>query len=297
MRRFLKYGVVFFALSGCDNSIVLELPEPEPRVVFNCIGQANNPWIARVSLSQGVLNEAAFQPLNNAQIDLFEDDVFIERMTLDISGDQSFEGSRYNAISAPGPGKKYRVSISSTYPTVTAEFIQPTITAIDTLMIFPLGPNASEENLFDMKFHVQFKDPPGKNYYEVVITGDTGEDPFPFSSQIFPLKFVDPLYKENNSLFFQTIAFEDTYFEGKMAELDFVSYLINYQGSIPYKRFTLYVRRLSSDYYKYLKDTGIQKRNETDPFAQPIQVHNNIMGGYGVFGGFTQSKFTVIGDF
>lgn len=282
---------------GCDNSVELELPEPDPKVVFNCIGQSNNPWMARVSLSQGILNEDTFRPLDNAVIELFENDVFVERMTYDLSGGQNFEGSLYKSTSTPHPEKKYRISITSAYPTVTAEFSQPSSTVIDSLMIIPLGLSPTEENFLDMKFRVRFQDLPGKNYYEVVITGDTGESPFPFSSQIFPLKFVDPLYKENNSLFYQTIAFEDTYFEGKMAELDFISYLPNYQGTIPYKRFNLYVRNLSDDYYKYLRDTGIQKRNESDPFAQPIQIHNNIVGGYGIFGGFTQSKFTVVGDF
>jgi hypothetical protein len=49
------------------------------------------------------------------------------------------------------------------------------------------------------------------------------------------------------------------------------------------------LRSLSSAYYNYRVTYNLQQETKGDPFAQPVQVFNNIQNGYGIFAAFSQS--------
>ncbi|MFP4340863.1 MAG: DUF4249 family protein [Cyclobacteriaceae bacterium] len=48
--------------------------------------------------------------------------------------------------------------------------------------------------------------------------------------------------------------------------------------------------------YLCFQSTGLQLDTDGNPFAEPVPVYNNIMGGYGIFAGFSQDFTTILLD-
>jgi hypothetical protein len=47
----------------------------------------------------------------------------------------------------------------------------------------------------------------------------------------------------------------------------------------------------SANTYEYLRRSRLQAENNEDPFAQPTPISNNILNGFGIFGGFQVQQF------
>ena len=65
---------------------------------------------------------------------------------------------------------------------------------------------------------------------------------------------------------------------------------IIYQPGDTIDRFRLYtiLRTTTEEYYKYNYTRDLQASTEDNPFAQPVQVFDNIEGGLGIFAGYNQ---------
>lgn len=57
------------------------------------------------------------------------------------------------------------------------------------------------------------------------------------------------------------------------------------------ERFFIELRSLSKDYYQYKHTVALQDAVSSDPFAEPVQIYNNIENGYGIFGGYNVALF------
>ena len=77
--------------------------------------------------------------------------------------------------------------------------------------------------------------------------------------------------------------FKDDFFDGKTYTIDAnAEYLNLYSYKI---KFYVKLYSLSEDNYKYRLSYGKFIESGNNPFAEPVQVYNNIDGGYGIFGG------------
>ncbi|MGB3780157.1 MAG: DUF4249 domain-containing protein [Tunicatimonas sp.] len=67
---------------------------------------------------------------------------------------------------------------------------------------------------------------------------------------------------------------------------------IIYQPRDTVDRFRLYtiLRTTTKEYYDYFYTRDLQASVENNPFAQPVQVFDNIQGGLGVFAGYSQTE-------
>ena len=65
---------------------------------------------------------------------------------------------------------------------------------------------------------------------------------------------------------------------------------IVYQPGDTIDRFRLYtiLRTTTEEYYQYNYTRDLQASTENNPFAQPVQVFDNIEGGLGIFAGYNQ---------
>jgi hypothetical protein len=55
--------------------------------------------------------------------------------------------------------------------------------------------------------------------------------------------------------------------------------------------FSLY--SISEDYYKYELSRQIKLSSQYDANSNPVTIYSNVEGGYGIFMGFSESKYTV----
>lgn len=70
---------------------------------------------------------------------------------------------------------------------------------------------------------------------------------------------------------------------------DEVGNLLYLKGSIGY-RYRLYavLRAVTEEYYNYNYTRDLQASVENNPFAQPVQMFDNVEGGLGIFAGYSQ---------
>ncbi len=64
---------------------------------------------------------------------------------------------------------------------------------------------------------------------------------------------------------------------------------VRYPGdTINRQTFYVLLRTTTEEYYQYNVTQDLQASVESNPFAQPVQVFNNIEGGLGIFAGYSQ---------
>ena len=286
---------------SCNPSTTIDLPKNPLRLTLNCIGANGNPWKARVTLSMGILEFPNFAPVQNATVNIYENGSLMETLTngnfLSIKDSGPPVDCNYGSINFfPVPGNTYRIEVKAAlYETISATYIQPLKVELDTLEVTILGPNPSYQYSKNIQFKVTFIDPPEENFYQLMIKAQSEDSLFPQAGAEFGLSFSDPAYKETNDIFYQRyypIAFTDSYFNGKKTSLDFESIISQYPDSPPLNYYTVYINHISKDYYNYLKTFYLQDINLDDPFAQPVQVENNVQNGFGIFAGYTQTVKT-----
>ena len=290
----IMFALMLLSLTACEVKDTVDVPVPPSKLVINCISYGYHPWEAHISASTGILSPGQFPLVTNATINIYEDNLFKETLTVDsYNSPDSYNGVRYLGTTTPKPGKNYKVTVEDQgYEKIESEFRQPDSVKIESVKFQVLGPNTTYTNMTDIQFRVGFNDPPGVDFYEITAIGFVDTTYFNNTQQL-KFSFVDPAYAENNDLFYQTLAFDDSYFDGKLVELDFISQIFTRADDEQFKYYTVYLRHLSKEYYLYMKSTNLQLKAANDAFAQPVLIESNITNGYGIFGGFTQTKVTI----
>jgi hypothetical protein len=286
----------------CEQSDILTLPEPDAALALNSIGYNSQVWKARVTAVRGILDEGDVVGIKNASVKIYENGMLMESLSdTDLPNDY-ISGQPYVGTTKPKPGKTYKVVAEAPgYPSITSEFVQPDSIPVDFFEVKELGqrtdfPGGYPPGSTNMQFTVRFTDPPGENYYELYAAG-VGDSIYvdSFSTRIyytFPLTFIDPAYQRaSETLNSEVLAFDDSFFDGRSVQFELSTYRVNPEPgwSIP-DNYTIYIRNLSKEYYQYLKTTELQRKTANDPYAQPVLIENNIKGGYGIFGGLTESS-------
>ena len=112
----------------------------------------------------------------------------------------------------------------------------------------------------------------------------------------------DPLFTQDESFFGDneeisseaygySFTFTDDFINGKSYHLKFrpnSSYYHNEGYDPPYLVVSLYT--ISEAQYQYVTSNKLQYENEGDPFAEPVQVYNNIENGFGIFAGYSSDQ-------
>ena len=108
-----------------------------------------------------------------------------------------------------------------------------------------------------------------------------------------PLAFSGSSYNQYN-------VFSDELFNGKEYPLTFSTnvdvyhYMPNYKKGVRIpsrKEVNIFLQSISRDYYLYLKSR--QASGGDSFFAEPIQIHNNVVGGIGIFGSYTSNMIKI----
>lgn len=98
----------------------------------------------------------------------------------------------------------------------------------------------------------------------------------------------DPAIQDDDDSFTNSIVFKDVLFNGTEPELTFKT---SGGGISRSNMLTVTLRTLSEDGYNYLRTAHLQNTTSGDPFAQPVNVYNNIENGFGIFAGYSASIY------
>ncbi len=275
--RILFFLLIVAFLFSCVEEVTIDF-DHEPKLCINCILNPDSLIKASVTLSHSLDNSAQFEPINNANIKLYEDDIY--------KGELTFSGSgKYLLKQKPESGKDYIIIVEvQGYKSLKASTTVPEKPAIqytrDTTSIID-KPNVP---IFDLK--IQLFDKQGNNFYWLYNTYIVGGIKYGGNCKEINAPYVDNFnrYIDSDSQYgfyhFLQIRMTDEGYDGQVLEFtipDNIVYL-DYKAQ----------HFLSADehYDKYIKTTLIKRMSENDdlPFNEPVQIYTNIENGYGIFG-------------
>ncbi len=295
-----KLSTTFFLASlvfiGCETVIDVDIPLEPAKLVINSTLIAEQPFRVHLSSSQHILDNSDYKNITGAAVKIYEDGQLLTTLP------DSTNGMYISDTFMPKAGKQYRIEVEKNgFDKVTADEMFPEKPAkivnikIDTVEINDFG--YIEQRL---EFDIGIDDSNDENYYELIIIQENYYFEYDYS-QNPPTKIDSTLsfykiYLESNDPSLeefqnsgQSIFFDDGLFNGKKYRIKVSTYFNqypDYEGGSENIKYMVVLRNTSESYYLYKRSTELQKWTEDDPFAQPVQVYNNINNGYGIFAGY-----------
>lgn len=261
-------------LGSCEKEVLLDF-DHEPVLCLNCILNPDETIKANITISRSISDTGNFSPLNNASIELYENNNLFGELT-------HIKNGVYTLDKKPTTGKEYQI-------TVNAEGFTPLLAKC----IVPQAPGITYEkvnyinNQYDLS--VELQNLPGMDYYWLYTTGSVngrknGGGNYPFNSP-----FIDNFNKEyDNSAkfgftYYMQIRMTDEGYDGEIMKF-----------SIPDIPVMDNIKRMADQHFlsadehydKYIKTTIINQMKEESylPFYEPVQIYSNIKNGTGIFG-------------
>jgi hypothetical protein len=292
--------ILFLAsLVSCESIIEYELPQTDPKMVLNCYFNNDSVWEVKIYESKNILENDDYKFVPGASVEIADQNRTVYPLTyiglgkyISLNNDKPLIGSTYT-ISAVHPSYD-DVSATSTLPT------KVDILSIDTNSVTLYG-------YPELESKISFLDPKNENNYYSLKLIYSSVTVFQYDSL-----FADTIssswplyYYSNESQFTDTwiytadgIVFSDELFDGKTYNLTIISekpYLFNNEFETVISAELQYeLESVSEEVFLYKKSLEEQNFANYDPFAQPVQVFNNITGGFGIFGGSTKSYRTFV---
>jgi hypothetical protein len=286
-----KYLTTFLiatmTIISCNDSDIVDLPEPQSKIVLWSVNNVDNVWIVTLSQSLPVLGKAwNYNGLPTATVSLLENgnhllDLVCENPNFD-------ELSRFTTSThRPVPGRTYDIIVTAPgFETASATYVQPLLSPqIDDFKVTGRAEHPSQ-NRVDAE--ITLTDLPGENYYELSIQAS---DSLPEIANIIAgMAVFGADLQSLGGVGYGGVTFPDESFQGKTVTIRFHSY----ESPNDYLHYyTVFVRAVSKEYYEAVSTISRQDVSGRDPYATPLRVKGNVKNGFGLFTGYSQSHKSV----
>ena len=203
-------------------------------------------------------------------------------------------------------GEQYEIRVSHPdFKTVTVSQILPKQIDPPTSIDFKRNLAKDEYGQYQHELSFIIKDDPNvDNYYEFLVSGEftvfeyIGVDPqgniifdtLQFEANTPVSNTFDPNIADG---FGNSLLLSDQFFNGQ--DYKFVGRIYSNYGSSEgdSTKYSFTVRSISPDYYKWSVSANRQENNQSNPFAEPVSIFNNLENGLGIFGMYTERKTKV----
>lgn len=276
----------FFCFFSCEKELNLDAEFKTNKLVVYSFFSSNEVWEVEVSKSLNILEEKEFELVKNANVEIQDENG-------DLIESLIFQDSTYVSALGTKPilGKKYKLRVSApNFESVTSEG-----ECADNVPIISLDSTSSIGGRWgdrNYKCSIKFQDVAGKeNYYALILKHNRTEIDSNFRTVDTTIyQYEQSLssndgFVDNTGLYFSAITFKDKFFDGQQKTLNFnFSLFQSNSRKVIYDNKLQFVS-LTKESYNYLTSSNLFFENEDDPFANPVQVFDNIENGFGLFGG------------
>jgi hypothetical protein len=304
--RILLFFASALLLASCSDdffSQTVEVDQPEYEkqlIVHQLVSQSDSVVGINLTRNFGILETVPDSAWNvaGAEVAYYVDGN--PALTLQPGPAQSGEAHLYKAAVPDGfwqPGSTYELRIGHPdYPALLSRQTMPGPFTVDSVRF---RENAGVDEFGDdlAAIDVYLQDQGGvENFYEVsvfysypevvLIFDDQGNfigyDTLPGPGYLNTVYPEDPEDPKLSFGAFNTMVVGDDFFDGQAYKLRFRFYGQGGQGS----SFKVRVRNVTRDYYTYSRSAYRLAESEDVglPLVEPVQVHDNIEGGIGIFG-------------
>jgi len=297
-----KYGIILcflqLLLIGCRQQIELELPEDRRLVILSEINPSQNIYFHAAALEDLIHNQnSKYRTLNNLEVALLENGQQVDILEYDPEPNERAQ-SKYISRIKPVPGNIYSLEGRSNEfenfscntkipPPPQQHFCRVTNTTIVE--------DKNKVTVFELDIELDLKNEDvDRQYFEIglerqiVFATGASNDTIP-KFQKLNFEFIDfnatNLGKESNDSKLFIYDNQDKMMLKARIEIDLLaeiktSILIN-------------LKSINQDYFNFHKDI-LEQSNATSShdglfFNEPFFIHNNIVGGVGIFSGYTTS--------
>jgi hypothetical protein len=295
--------LTFFSLAvACERPIDLTIDEPAPQLVVLSNFTADRNMQVRISQTQSVLDTEPPTSVLDADVRLFKEEEFIQRLMLvEVDDREPFYTTQ---DFKPEIGVTYTIKVEAPgFAPVEAMSKIPTKIDIQSLKVsdYLIEKNPEGEALYRFSVTIEFKDPQTENnYYHLNLYQQVydymldGQDTIFGKNEFFPIQFSQII--DNNFIlayFDGGVLFEDAPFNGSIVSYTFpISFNLNAREEVPGK-LVVELRSVSEEYYFYQRSLSQQQENPGAPFSEPVVLYNNIVNGQGIFAGYISSLDSV----
>lgn len=294
MKKLIFLIISLIPFISCRKVLDIELPSKDGKIVINSFFNNNEQLTVNISKSLHILDNVESKLLNDAIVNIYEDNVFKEKLT-------NINNGNYITNFIPSKGKTYKVSVS--YSSLKDAYSENSIPAttniisVDSSTVYSTnnsGINGNGESNPQYQLKIKFKDPESiKNYYSLKLY---------HKNQGYIYKNTNyqdyyPMYFSSNDLiieswqFNETAYFSDDFIDGKVYEI-----IINIDKyNLPYidNEVIIELNSVSKEYFLYCKSYNLYQSVNNNPFSEPVQVFNNIENGFGIFAGYSSDTLNL----
>ncbi len=281
-----NYSVILFliALFGCELIVDVDVPFDHPQLTVNSFFNPDSLWYAHLSLNRHILDDSSLGKVENGLVIILNEGREID--TLIHRGNGLFSSD----TGKPQVGTNYEIRATAPdHEMVMGRSIIPTPAPIVRAEITRTDPDPDDGN--NAKLKITFQDNGAEiNYYQILVEDEHEYYDFVMGKihtnrYRIHMESEDPAIQDEQFNWSEGILLKDVLFNGKEIEFSFNMYLNDFSSA------NVFLRTVSEDYYNYKATFLLQDETSGDPFAQPVNVHNNIENGFGIFAGFSESRF------
>ncbi len=313
MKKIVFFILISVSFISCIETLDIELDQDDKKMVLNGIISPDS--IITVNLSKSIYSldgDAFIKFVEDAEVKLYEDGVFIETMQYDTFGN-------YLSSIKPQLGKKYSVTAqNSQYEMLSATTEIPQTADIKEFYVDIQIDSATETwydpntgNSFDTTFY----------YMSGEGTGTVVFDDLDNENNYYLLCFsiVKPIYVYDNygnmyikgyyrqpvwynmqnqndnltyfsfSSLFSGVVFNDVFFDGTektlIVNIDTWALFDDYAQDLPQSPLYVHLYSLSEDAYEFISTYTKYQEAISNPFAEPVNIYTNVQNGLGLFAG------------
>lgn len=280
MRSCLLYCFLFVLLS-CELIVDIDVPFEQKQLTINSIFQPDSVWTSYVSFNQHILDSLPIEKVTNATVIVYHNDVAVDTLY------HLADGVYRSDTGKPEIGKLYKITaVAPGYTEVSGSSYIPVSTTIKSVDVTTVENESTVRVTF-------FDNPADVNYYQIILEQDFDLIAWPGGKirtmrHRIPIESDDPSIESNEYIGYNGILIRDIFFQNGEGVVSFNTF-IN-QGYAPV---IVTVRTVSEDYYRYKTTGDLQDETSGNPFAQPVGVYNNILNGFGLVAGFSESGYFI----
>ncbi len=303
MNRLFTLGLMIVGLASCEQPVSLDIDEPDPQLVVISNFTDSKEMQVRVSKTRSVLDSGAPVYLTEADVRLYEEETFIQRLQL-VNG-KGETPPYYTTVDFEADfDVTYTIKVAANgFEPIEAISRVPSKIDIQSLKVSNYLIEKDPEGEANYRFAVTigFTDPPlVNNYYHLNLHQQIyhftleERDTLFGNSEFFPIQF-NQIIDDNFVLayFDGGVLFEDTPFNGNIVSYTFpISFTLPADEKVPGK-LLVELRSVSEEYYRYQRSLSQQQANPGAPFAEPVGLYNNIINGQGIFAGYSASMDSI----
>ena len=297
----LIFITLIVSLLSCRKVIDVKLPTKDGKIVINSFFNDKEQLTINISNSLHILDTMDIKFLDEAEVNVFENNAFKEKLTN--IGYGNFIAKTFT------PSKEFTYKVYAKYGDLKqaySENIIPNpikIISVDTSTVYVTGTNGMYQgnggggSYPQYQLKIKFKDPENiRNYYSLKIYL---KNQYYYYKNTSDTKYFDysTVYFTSNDLVIETFnngesaLFSDDFLNGK--EYNLLINIDKYNFSFTDNHVLIELNSVSKDYYLYNKSYSLYQSVKGDPFSEPVQVYNNIVNGYGIFAGYSSDTLGI----